>query len=85
MSYKDEVLLKVTGIFRRELGEPDLEISFDSSPQSVEKWDSINNLVLINAIEEAYQLSFPIDEIFRMEKVGDICDYIVKSHNQDKA
>jgi acyl carrier protein len=83
MSYKDEVLENITVIFRRELGEADLEITYSSSPSTIEKWDSVSNLVLINAIEEAYQLSFPIDEIFRMEKVGDICDYIVKTRNQE--
>jgi len=76
MNDKDEILKGVSDIFKRELEDPGLIISYTSSPDSIEKWDSITNLILINAIEETYQISFPVDVIFKIEKVGDICDFI---------
>ncbi len=79
MNDKDEILKEITAIFRRELDDPSLILTYSSSPDSVEKWDSITNLVLINAIEEAYKISFPVDIIFKMENVGDMCDFIATS------
>ncbi len=77
MATRDEVLQSITAIFRKELNEPDLQLDFTSSASTVEKWDSINNLILISAIEDHYQISFPVDFIFDAENVGDLCDYIV--------
>ena len=83
MNYRDEALKEIMGIFRRELGDENLLIDFASSPGSIEKWDSINNLMLLNRIEEAFGVSFPTEVIFKIETVGDICDYLVKARNLD--
>lgn len=76
MSKREQVLGEVQEIFRRELEIPSLNLSFSSSPDSIEGWNSVTNLLLINAIEEKYQTSLPIDVIFKLNTVGDICDYI---------
>ena len=75
----DDILKEVELIFRQELGDEHLVINYDSSPGSVEKWDSINNLSLINAIEEKYNISFPIEVIFKINSVKDICDFIIEN------
>ena len=45
----------------------------------MEKWDSISNLILISAIEEKFNVVFPLDFIFKAENVGDLCDYIMEN------
>lgn len=66
-------------IFQKELGDENLEIDFSSSAHSVEKWDSVNNLIIISSIEEKFDVEFPIDVIFKAQNVGDLCDYIVQN------
>jgi acyl carrier protein len=77
MDKKQQILLQLEQIFRTELNDNCLEITFDSSANDVEQWDSINNLVLISAIEEKFNISFPIEVIFSANNVGDLINYIV--------
>jgi acyl carrier protein len=73
---KEQILKEIEYIFRRELDDENLSINTESSPGSVEKWDSITNLVLISGIEEKFNLTFSVDAIFSMNTVGDLVDYI---------
>ena len=77
MDKKETILQEITAIFRKELGDDTLEITYSSSAQTIEKWDSITNLVLLSAIEEKYGIVFPIEFIFTAENVGHLCDYIL--------
>jgi acyl carrier protein len=76
---KGEILSEIQSIFRKELDDEGLEITYDSSPDSVEKWDSINNLVLISAIEDHFNLNFSTDAIFSIHTIDDIILYIEKN------
>ncbi len=76
---KQTIINTVFKIFKTELGDDNLELSLDSTPSSIEKWDSINNLSIINAIEERFEVTFSIDDIFNIEKVDDFCDFILKN------
>ena len=82
MNKEDEVLKKVSEIFKRELADNSLKIELSTSAADIEKWDSINNLVIISAIEEEFNIVFPIEVIFDARNVGDFCDYVVKYSNK---
>lgn len=76
MDKKEQILIQVEQIFRKELSDENIQITFDSSANTIEKWDSINNLILISAIEEQFDISFPIEIIFSANNVGDLINYI---------
>jgi acyl carrier protein len=76
MDKKEQILLQVEQIFRKELNDENLQIKFDSSANTIEQWDSINNLILVSAIEEHFNISFPIEIIFSANNVGDLINYI---------
>lgn len=82
MDKSKKALEIITDIFRRELGDNSLNIEFSTSADDIEMWDSINNLVLISAIEEAFNITFPIDVIFEAKNVGDLCDFVVKNSDR---
>lgn len=46
------------------------KISAESSPQSIESWDSMQHLNLVLAIEERFGLQFEPEEIEEMKNVG---------------
>ena len=79
MTLREKILIVVGEIIKRELGNETLEINFESSTDSVEKWDSINNIIIISSIEEHFNITFPIEIIFSSKNVGDLCDYIVNN------
>ena len=79
MDRKNIILKQLTLIFQKELEDENLQLNFESSPKSIERWDSLNNLVLITAIEKEFKLEFSIDAIFELNKVGDIVEYLYKN------
>lgn len=52
------------------LDVPVEEITDDTSPDTTARWDSLQHLNIIMALEEAFQVSFTTDEITQMLSVG---------------
>ena len=48
------------------------QISDDSGPDYIEKWDSFNALVLIDELESEFSIQFTISEITDVSTVSDI-------------
>lgn len=54
---------EVKKIMARIFEVPVEEIEDDSSPDTIENWDSLHHLNLILALEEKYQVTFSEEEI----------------------
>jgi acyl carrier protein len=61
-------------------GEDVKNISENTSQNNIEKWDSLNSLLLINEIEKEYNITISIDDIIEINSVLDIKN-ILKKHN----
>ncbi|MCD4693465.1 MAG: acyl carrier protein [Calditrichales bacterium] len=48
------------------------DITAGSSPSNIEKWDSLGQLTLIQAIEKEFGVVFEIEENFEIMQVSDI-------------
>ena len=48
------------------------QISDDSGPEDIEKWDSFNVLVLIDELESEFSIQFTISEVTDVYTVSDI-------------
>ncbi len=53
-------------------------VSADMAVGSIPQWDSLGHLGLISAIEEAFEVSFDVDELFEVETVGDFMELLDK-------
>jgi acyl carrier protein len=51
---------------------PISKIRDDSSPETIENWDSFHGLVLIDELETAFNIKFTLDEVTNTKTVGDI-------------
>jgi acyl carrier protein len=56
------------------------KISENTSQKDIEKWDSLNSLLLINEIEKEYNITISIDDIIEINSILDIKN-ILKKHN----
>ena len=65
-------------------GIPSARITADSSPETVETWDSIHHLNLVLAIEEKFQVQLSPEEIQEMKSVGAVA-VLVESKLQSSA
>ncbi len=59
---------------------PESEINDLSSPENIESWDSFNGLILVDELENHFQIKFSISEITDVKNVGDIKRHL-KNHN----
>ena len=56
------------------------EITDESSPETIESWDSFNGLVLVDELENNFNVKFTISEITDVKTVADIKRHL-KNHN----
>ena len=52
------------------------EINDESSPKSIERWDSLRHINLIMALEEEFKIKFSQDEISTLTSYRIICSTI---------
>lgn len=60
---------KVLAIIGQIMKVPVTKLNDESSPDTVESWDSIKHMNLILALEEAFNVSFSDDEIVELLSV----------------
>ena len=61
---------------------PESEINDQTSPENIESWDSFHGLVLVDELENNFNVKFTIEEIADVQNVGDIKRHI-KNQNID--
>jgi acyl carrier protein len=63
---RNRVFKIVSQVFKMPLEN----ISEDSSPDQIAKWDSLEHMNLILALEEAFKVQFEAEQIGQMQSVG---------------
>ena len=57
----------VSEVFNVELNR----INENTSPENLEEWDSFNFYVLLDQIENKFNIKFDLDETLEIKKIGD--------------
>jgi acyl carrier protein len=70
---------KVTAIFYQLFSAKSGSITLDSSPDTVDGWDSLQHLNLILALEEEFGISLTEAQMIEMLSVGLIVEIIAES------
>jgi acyl carrier protein len=71
---KSELLKEVNNIFIDVLDDEGIKLTYETSADDVEDWDSLNHIQLIVAIEKQYKIRFTSQEIQRWKNVGEMLD-----------
>ena len=69
----NEIVAKVFSISESEIND-------ESGPENIESWDSFNGLVLVDELENHFNVKFTISEITDVKTVADIKRHL-KNHN----
>jgi len=75
---RNEILEKLTDIFRDVFDEEDMTITEETSAKDIEDWDSLMHISLIMAIENTFNMKFAMDEVVNLKNVGGIVDILAK-------
>lgn len=61
------------------LGVAASSLTDESSPETIDQWDSLNHLQLITAIEQRFDLTLPMAAVMEIQDMGSL-SRIVQSH-----
>ncbi|MCR5832034.1 MAG: acyl carrier protein [Lachnospiraceae bacterium] len=73
----EEVMEKVTRIFRDVFDDDTLVIEDSTNSSDIEDWDSLEHIALIVSMEKEFDLKFDIKEVNKLENVGEMVDLII--------
>lgn len=71
-----EIVEKLTVIFREVFGDNSIVLDDEMTANDVEKWDSLNHMLMISTVEEQFGVKFKLKELNKLKKVGDIIDLL---------
>jgi len=61
---------------------PISQINDESSPETIESWDSFNGLILVDELESNFNIKFSVSEIIDVKNVKDIKNHL-NNHGVD--
>ena len=73
---KDELHKKIVTVFAKTFDLPEENITEEIVYNAYEKWDSLGHLELVSNLEEAFGISFSMDDVQKMNSVAK-CEEIV--------
>lgn len=74
---REIVFERLNTIFRDNFDDTTIVLSDSTSSTDIEDWDSLEQINLIVAIQDVFNIKFNIDEVNAMKNVGDMVTYIL--------
>jgi acyl carrier protein len=71
-----QLLQLVNLIFRKELNNPSIILTPDSTANDISEWNSLSHIELIFAIENYFKIKFKSSEILAWRTVGQMVESI---------
>jgi acyl carrier protein len=73
---------KIIKIIQNTFPSHQEKITLETTPNDVDEWDSLGQIMLVQAIEEALALSFELDELLNFDSVKSIIEIVrLKTEN----
>ncbi len=69
---KEEIVNKLTPVFRKVFADNSLVITDELSALDVENWDSLSHMLLISEVESEFAIKFKLKDLNKMANVGDM-------------
>lgn len=74
---RQEIFARIEALSKKIFGDSAL-FTEATTPADVEKWDSMNHVLLISSIEKEFGITFDIMDIIGITRFGDFVDLIEK-------
>jgi acyl carrier protein len=73
---RNEVLSKLTGIFRTVFNNHSLLLKNELTANDVDGWNSLTHMLLIAEIEKEFKIKLKLKELNKMRNIGDMIEII---------
>lgn len=78
MMTREEVYARLHEVFSDVFDREDITLNDGTVAADVEGWDSLAHISLISAVEDAFEVDFPMRAVVRLENVGQLVDMILE-------
>ena len=75
---REEVFEKLNTVFRDNFDDDGINLTDSTSSEDIEDWDSLEQINLVVAIQDAFGIKFNIDEVNAMKNVGEMAEAILE-------
>lgn len=66
------ILTTVQGAFKAAFDVDPQSVTIETKPTDIPGWDSMGHVALVSSLEQAFGVSFDVDEVMEMEDVRQI-------------
>jgi acyl carrier protein len=73
---KEEIFNTILLTCRTIFNDSDLELSFDSTADQVDQWDSVTHIQLILEIEKSFNIRFSLGELQKLKRIGNLVELV---------
>lgn len=77
MMERNQIYDKLTVVFREVFDDNDLVINDKMTANDVDQWTSLSHVILIAAIEKSFKMSFQMQDLDKLDNVGDIVELLI--------
>ncbi len=79
---RETVIEKLQEIFIDVLDDEDINLTFETTADDIEDWDSLSHINLVVSIEKYYKMKFALGELQDLKNVGDMCSLVLSKLEQ---
>ncbi len=80
---REYVYQQMNRIFRNVFDDESIELHDETNAEDIKDWDSLEQINLIVAIENEFEMMFDMTEIADLANVGEMVDLILKKDSDE--
>lgn len=69
---KDEL----EAIFKEIFADETLQLSNETSPTDIPEWDSLAQVLIVEAVEKSFNIKIGMDDVFKLKSFGDFLNVV---------
>ena len=73
---KKDIYEKLTEIFHVVFTNPNIVLNDSLTANDVDGWDSLTHMILIDEVENKFNIKFKLKELNKLKNVGDLLEMI---------
>ena len=73
---RNEILAKLTPIFRTAFNDDTIELDVDMTTDDFDNWDSVTQMIIVSMIEKEFDIGFKLREVGMLDSVEAFVDGI---------
>ncbi|MCI8956707.1 MAG: acyl carrier protein [Eubacterium sp.] len=76
---REEIFERLNEVFQDVFDDKSITVNEKTTANDIEKWDSLEHINLILAVETEFGMKFTIGETTTMDNVGEMVDIILRN------